>query len=368
MPSIPFPPGGLSPRVRGNPTIEQLSRGQIGSIPACAGEPPTSTTQQRAPEVYPRVCGGTGVDLLALGADDGLSPRVRGNPFCNGDNTSQPGSIPACAGEPGGGEGCRRERQVYPRVCGGTQGGGGGGTSGLSPRVRGNRWNRGRPPPLPGSIPACAGEPAQASTSPGGHGVYPRVCGGTGEVGRWHGRRRGLSPRVRGNHSPTRSRRFLTGSIPACAGEPRRDHRALLFSAVYPRVCGGTPSLTRVGVPVMGSIPACAGEPRVATPIRGQIGVYPRVCGGTRDDELPFAVSRGLSPRVRGNPQIDDAGRRPLRSIPACAGEPGLGAVGRVDRAVYPRVCGGTHARATYLAGCRGLSPRVRGNHRPRLW
>ena len=50
---------GLSPRVRGNPYLAVVDRKMVGSIPACAGEPPSQGAVQPLPEVYPRVCGGT---------------------------------------------------------------------------------------------------------------------------------------------------------------------------------------------------------------------------------------------------------------------------------------------------------------------
>ena len=73
-----------------------------------------------------------------------------------------------------------------------------------------------------GSIPACAGEPHSALYANCTRRVYPRVCGGArgGHLSRRA--RQGLSPRVRGSlvlqYEPTR----VGGSIPACAGEPRR--------------------------------------------------------------------------------------------------------------------------------------------------
>ena len=84
--------------------------------------------------------------------------------------------------------------------------------------------------------------------------------------------------------------------------------------------------------------------------------VYPRVCGGT-SAMASFATShQGLSPRVRGNPNHRWSSRQSERSIPACAGEPSRGYPLGGFVGVYPRVCGGTpHVR-------RGLSPRVRGN------
>ena len=70
----------------------------------------------------------------------------------------------------------------------------------------------------------------------------------------------GLSPRVRGNRVEDARLDQALRSIPACAGEPRKDIPKGLFGAVYPRVCGGTDSMV-----------------------------------GYR------TIPRGLSPRVRGN-------------------------------------------------------------------
>ena len=153
---------GLSPRVRGNHNRQLAKATKNRSIPACAGEPQPSGRSPRCTRVYPRVCGGT----LRIGCvefrDRGLSPRVRGNHPRAGGHRPRAGSIPACAGEPKRGRGCRRRRWVYPRVCGGT-------ASrilrrpelgGLSPRVRGNPATALTTSPLPRSIPACAGEPS----------------------------------------------------------------------------------------------------------------------------------------------------------------------------------------------------------------
>ena len=172
----------------------------------------------------------------------GLSPRVRGNRSHNPDNGIGPWSIPACAGEPNTGWGGWALSTVYPRVCGGTivaprMIGTG---SGLSPRVRGN-------PPLPdyqpfhvGSIPACAGEPNELVSVSPSSSVYPRVCGGTSANLNNVIIVIGLSPRVRGNHLLYGVIRVEARSIPACAGEPVTVTSATISPPVYPRVCGGT--------------------------------------------------------------------------------------------------------------------------------
>ena len=92
--------------------------------------------------------------------------------------------------------------------------------------------------------------------------------------------------------------------------------------------------------------------------------VYPRVCGGTRNAAESELESRGLSPRVRGNPPASSQGQFPRRSIPACAGEPPIPLLSVVQYRVYPRVCGGTQGAHRGRRLTMGLSPRVRGN----LW
>ncbi len=139
------------------------------------------------------------------------------------------GPIPACAGEPLWR--CWRQRfgWAYPRMRGGTLIDDCTVSSrpGLSPHARGNHIPAIQRPPVPGPIPACAGEPVSASIHGLDLGAYPRMRGGT------HGTRahplvqQGLSPHARGN--PEKNTRSISaqGPIPACAGEPL-DHKLLI--------------------------------------------------------------------------------------------------------------------------------------------
>ena len=52
-------------------------------------------------------------------------------------------------------------------------------STGLSPRVRGNRAAAGEPDVPERSIPARAGEPTSRSDAINPSTVYPRACGGT---------------------------------------------------------------------------------------------------------------------------------------------------------------------------------------------
>ena len=216
---------------------------------------------------------------------------------------SASGSIPACAGEPDHPAGYQSAQRVYPRVCGGTRCAQGQhqAVQGLSPRVRGNPIPLVRAASGSGSIPACAGEPRAAGGPGFGPEVYPRVCGGTLARSPFSSSNCGLSPRVRGNPASRSARGSSIRSIPACAGEP------------WSSPCG-----------------------------RRGWRVYPRVCGGTSANSAPSFARRGLSPRVRGNlrrqPERNELGR----SIPACAGEPLTAVTAPLPGAVYPRVCGGT--------------------------
>ena len=255
-------------------------------------------------------------------------------------------------------------RWVYPRVCGGTRQAPQGppGPRGLSPRVRGNLHRSRDCPNRDGSIPACAGEPARQARSAAHERVYPRVCGGTAYQALTLTLYPGLSPRVRGNPEAEHAVQALPGSIPACAGEPTRSDRLVCGSRVYPRVCGGTlDGSVGPGHPA-GLSPRVRGNPAAAASSRARSWVYPRVCGGTAQKEYLRPLDAGLSPRVRGNPEAVSEHHLSSGSIPACAGEPKRGPRRVGLSRVYPRVCGGTRYPLCRRHLRQGLSPRVRGN------
>ena len=182
---------------------------------------------------------------------------------------------------------------------------------------------------------------------------------------------------------PARTR-IPTGPIPARAGEPHRLRQVRRQAWAYPRACGGTsvtlpaspntrglsprvrgnPILKHQAAAKAGPIPARAGEPRHAPPRGPRRRAYPRACGGTADDSRFASPDKGLSPRVRGNRRHTAPALRRLRPIPARAGEPNHDIMSPASSRAYPRACGGTRqGRQTTGAG-RGLSPRVRGNRR----
>ena len=72
--------------------------------------------------------------------------------------------------------------------------------------------------------------------------VYPRVGGGNAAALERAEEPEGLSPRGRGKLSGYPSLTSFLGSIPAWAGETRRDFAANFADEVYPRVGGGNPA------------------------------------------------------------------------------------------------------------------------------
>ena len=91
---------GLSPRRRGNQALCERIESDPGSIPAQAGEPIHAYRSDGAIRVYPRAGGGTVSLLGSIGVLMGLSPRRRGNLEGAVLQDRRLGSIPAQAGEP----------------------------------------------------------------------------------------------------------------------------------------------------------------------------------------------------------------------------------------------------------------------------
>ena len=377
---------GRSPRARGSPGPQVIHFPMTGAIPACAGEPFTSRAGDRDSRGDPRVRGGASCSPGASRTCSGRSPRARGSPCLRARGARLPGAIPACAGEPsslsfwcGAGAG-------DPRVRGGAGRGRGSvsGPRGRSPRARGSPSWALVGPNTPGAIPACAGEPDGGNDAGLTHGGDPRVRGGArGTVSRWIGGQ-GRSPRARGSRLRSSARRVRLGAIPACAGEPATPPYGGVASGGDPRVRGGAdPGLVllgphqgrsprargshpRPGVQAdhAGAIPACAGEPsRLPVRWRGKRG-DPRVRGGAVAAAGQVARQEGRSPRARGSRGLRPDVREVAGAIPACAGEP-PGALGSPSiSAGDPRVRGGADSWSVSSLSGGGRSPRARGSRR----
>ena len=334
-----------------------------GSIPACAGEAANATITSLQAEVYPRVCGGSAFSSVSMMRRIGLSPRVRGKPLKRTCRIILGGSIPACAGEAARAASAKRAKTVYPRVCGGSnaQVSQPWPAEGLSPRVRGKRMGFCAIDTPEGSIPACAGEAPPPGHRPPAAAVYPRVCGGSSHPHSGPRQAKGLSPRVRGKLIAGEHILDFQRSIPACAGEATGCWTKRKAGKVYPRVCGGSTKLGQVAQPLQGLSPRVRGKPDV----RPADFVFLRSIPACAGEAVGYAprpeTGQGLSPRVRGKPRRLPGGAGDDGSIPACAGEAAMRKYWNRLVKVYPRVCGGSRPRpgAGWTPG--GLSPRVRG-------
>ena len=112
-------------------------------------------------------------------------------------------------------------------------------------------------------------------------------------------------------------------------------------------------------------IPARAGEPSVGRLGRLATGVHPRACGGAMRSAILFTSASGSSPRVRGSLPPALRRRRDLRFIPARAGEPRASSTPARRAPVHPRACGGAPRGCCRPSSAMGSSPRVRGSPAP---
>ena len=336
---------------------------------------------------YPRGRGGTVAFAEALGGQEGLSPRTRGNHLARVGHHRPVGPIPADAGEPRSCPGPCRAAGAYPRGRGGTnvEVSGLSLLQGLSPRTRGNRIRVCRSVGAGGPIPADAGEPAASTWKGCTSRAYPRGRGGTNYLEEEARPREGLSPRTRGNPGTSKSRTPTLGPIPADAGEPDRPRRGHPQTAAYPRGRGGTGEIVRRELDseglsprtrgnrrrahlariLPGPIPADAGEPASCRVRLSRCRAYPRGRGGTGGVGLGHCGLLGLSPRTRGNHQRGGPCRPRARPIPADAGEPQYRRRRLADHGAYPRGRGGTTRKTDAQGRVQGLSPRTRGNPEP---
>ena len=91
---------GLSPRVRGSRSGRDPAQGAQGPIPAGAGEPDSDMLALPRQGAYPRGCGGASHVYNSFTKAGGLSPRVRGSPTMVVARRDAARPIPAGAGEP----------------------------------------------------------------------------------------------------------------------------------------------------------------------------------------------------------------------------------------------------------------------------
>ncbi len=111
---------GLSPPTRGIQTEQKMRQDNGRSIPAYAGDPAKARRYRLAVRVYPRLRGGSGSPKPDYLRVTGLSPPTRGIRLGINPRVTMWGSIPAYAGDPVRSKEWRDICRVYPRLRGGS--------------------------------------------------------------------------------------------------------------------------------------------------------------------------------------------------------------------------------------------------------
>ena len=229
-------------------------------IPAPAGNTPRTRPIPARTTVHPRACGEHLLHLLGNTSKAGSSPRLRGTPPMPATASGSWRFIPVPAGNTWGGQDNCTGRRFIPAPAGNTRG-------------------------PTGQITAAS--------------VHPRACGEHSAVPRFVPLR-AVHPRACGEHNPVEG--FSTpriGSSPRLRGPLGEQTSAML---------------------VVRFIPAPAGNTKTRCSMTASQPVHPRACGEHIAARRMAAGCGGSSPRLRGTPPLPAAGTRPLRFIPAPAG------------------------------------------------
>ena len=232
--------------MRGTPLACTSLDGQIGIIPACAGNTFPRSRIGGFHRDHPRMCGEH--DLMVINSLENLgsSPHVRGTPAPMFLARVSTGIIPACAGNTACSSSPRLSSWDHPRMCGEHTASRLGGVKvgsgdhprmcgehtvdrptkkdrmGSSPHVRGTLHTIVLHVAPQGIIPACAGNTYAATSTGVTCGDHPRMCGEHSMYPSARVSRLGSSPHVRGTPGGARPAQFDDGIIPACAGNTSR--------------------------------------------------------------------------------------------------------------------------------------------------
>ena len=109
---------GSSPRMRGALKLLKRLGAGLGIIPAHAGSTPPSCRHTRASGDHPRACGEHPLLHIAMPAETGSSPRMRGARRNHEQADRQAGIIPAHAGSTLSASSFMAVRPDHPRACG----------------------------------------------------------------------------------------------------------------------------------------------------------------------------------------------------------------------------------------------------------
>ena len=251
--------------------------------------------------------------------------------------------------------------------------------------MRGTRDQPATERPLPGIIPAYAGNTWAPSFLWFLWGAHPRVCGDHAFCSFVSSFARGSSPRMRGTPTDAPAWRRVRGIIPAYAGNTKSTSPFGHGARDHPRVCGehlrpgqrdgswmgssprmrGTQVVEGCAGGDLGIIPAYAGNTACSVTVVSWLRDHPRVCGEHYGSRNANVAGAGSSPRMRGTHHQRHRKTRRPGIIPAYAGNTMTGRrCSRIGRD-HPRVCGEHVIAPVAAALAAGSSPRMRGTLAP---
>ena len=237
-------------------------------------------------------------------------------------------------------------------------------------------------------IPARAGQTSPYAVWRNRSADHPRACGANAAATSSGIGWPGSSPRVRGKHRAHVGAAHTRRIIPARAGQTRCRRTGMRARPDHPRACGANVNTWSPIDLNIGSSPRVRGKPirhhvardrrRIIPARAGQTGRrarrveqgpdHPRACGANTAHEVKTCRKHGSSPRVRGKLILLALPPRPIRIIPARAGQT-ISLSGTLRRrADHPRACGANQRRAFFRRFQHGSSPRVRGKLRDCAW
>ena len=161
----------------------------------------------------------------------------------------------------------------------------------------------------------------------------------------------------------------VPGIIPAYAGNTDNPTVQSASGRDHPRVCGEhflADKIITTKTQIwneLGIIPAYAGNTYENGCTVVKYRDHPRVCGEHAVQGRRVRLMGGSSPRMRGTPGRSHVSVRMAGIIPAYAGNTCRPLPYSTPSRDHPRVCG-EHVRTSFLgAWIRGSSPRMRGTH-----
>ena len=192
----------------------------------------------------------------------------------------------------------------------------------------------------------------------------------------------GPSPLTRGSQQVWCGNLDAAGSIPAHAGQPPPDIRRRVNRKVHPRSRGaatttpitggdrggpspltrGSPSVNVTPAVLAGSIPAHAGQPGLGCASPSFRRVHPRSRGAAKYQDFLPKLKLGPSPLTRGSRGQRCWWQKPNGSIPAHAGQPRRRRACVLPATVHPRSRGAAAPAAICAVSTAGPSPLTRGS------